>query len=92
MLIGLALFLTLFVMAPVIDKIRAEAVTPYMAGSIDTSTALERGVGPLKSFMLEQTRESRHRDLRAHLRRQGLRQPAGRAADASWCRPSSPAS
>ena len=57
-IIGLALFLTLFVMAPVVDRIRVEAVTPYMAGSIDTTTALERGVIPLKKFMLEQTRES----------------------------------
>ena len=57
-MVGLALFLTLFVMSPVIDKIRADAVNPYMAGTIDTTTALERGVGPLKTFMLEQTRES----------------------------------
>src|SRR6202044_2582723 len=57
-LIGLALFLTLFVMSPVIDKIRTDAVVPYMAGSIDTTTALEQGVAPLKTFMLEQTRES----------------------------------
>jgi len=57
-LVGLALFLTLFVMSPVIDRIHTDAVTPYMAGSIDTTTALERGVAPLKTFMLEQTRES----------------------------------
>lgn len=57
-IVGLALFLTLFVMSPVIDKIRVDAVNPYMAGTIDTTTALERGVGPLKTFMLEQTRES----------------------------------
>jgi flagellar biosynthetic protein FliP len=57
-LIGLALFLTLFVMSPVIDKIHVDAVTPYMAGTIDTSTALDRGLAPLKTFMLEQTRES----------------------------------
>ena len=37
-LIGLALFLTLFVMSPVIDKIRTDAVTPYMAGSIDADS------------------------------------------------------
>jgi flagellar biosynthetic protein FliP len=67
-LLGLALFLTLFVMAPVIDKVRTDAVTPYMAGSIDTSTALERGVGPLKTFMLEQTRES---DIAAFVRMSG---------------------
>ena len=46
-IVGLALFLTLFVMSPVIDKIRVDAVTPYMAGTIDTTTALERGAGPL---------------------------------------------
>jgi flagellar biosynthetic protein FliP len=57
-IVGLALFLTLFVMSPVIDKIRTDAVTPYMAGTIDTTAALERGVGPLKTFMMEQTRES----------------------------------
>jgi len=57
-IVGLALFLTLFVMSPVIDKIRADAVTPYLAGSIDATAAMERGVAPLKTFMLEQTRES----------------------------------
>ena len=57
-LIGLALFLTMFVMSPVIDRIRTEAATPYMAGTIDSMTALDRGVGPLKTFMLAQTRES----------------------------------
>ena len=57
-IVGLALFLTLFVMAPVIDRIRTEAVAPYMDGAIETSAALERGVVPLKKFMLEQTRES----------------------------------
>jgi len=57
-IVGLALFLTLFVMSPVIDRIRVDAVSPYMAGTIDTSTALERGVVPLKTFMMEQTRES----------------------------------
>jgi len=57
-LIGLALFLTLFVMAPVISTINTEAVQPYMAGSIETTEALNRAVVPLKSWMLQQTRES----------------------------------
>lgn len=56
-LVGLALFLTLFVMTPVVERIRADAYEPYVAGTIDTSVALERGVAPLKAFMLEQTRE-----------------------------------
>jgi flagellar biosynthetic protein FliP len=61
-LVGLALFLTLFVMSPVIDRIRAEAVDPYVAGTIDATAALSRGVEPLKTFMLQQTRE---RDIAA---------------------------
>jgi flagellar biosynthetic protein FliP len=57
-LVGLALFLTFFVMAPVISTINTEAVQPYMAGTIETTEALQRAVVPLKQFMLEQTRES----------------------------------
>ena len=57
-LIGLALFLTLFVMAPVVERISVEALQPYQAGQIDTNTAIERALVPLKGFMLEQTRES----------------------------------
>ena len=57
-LIGLSLFLTLFVMGPVVDKINADAVQPYMAEQIDATTAMQRGSEPLKRFMLDQTRES----------------------------------
>jgi flagellar biosynthesis protein FliP len=57
-LIGLSLFLTLFVMGPVIDRINVEAVQPYMAGTMDATTAMNNGVEPLKRFMLDQTRES----------------------------------
>jgi flagellar biosynthetic protein FliP len=57
-LVGLALFLTLFVMAPVMARINTEAAQPYLAGTIETTVALERAVVPLKQFMLEQTRES----------------------------------
>ncbi len=57
-LIGLSLFLTLFVMSPVIDQINSQAVQPYMDGTIDATAAFDRGVGPLRQFMLNQTRES----------------------------------
>jgi flagellar biosynthesis protein FliP len=57
-LIGLALFLSLFVMSPVIDKVNAEAVKPYVAGAIDSVTALKTATVPLKRFMLDQTRET----------------------------------
>jgi flagellar biosynthesis protein FliP len=57
-LIGLALFLTLFVMSPVVDRINEEAYKPYAAGAIDATAAMDRAVVPLKKFMLDQTRES----------------------------------
>jgi flagellar biosynthesis protein FliP len=57
-LVGLALFLTLFVMAPVVTKINTEAAQPYLEGTIEATVALERAIVPLKGFMLAQTRES----------------------------------
>ncbi len=57
-LIGLALFLTFFVMAPVFDKIYTEAYRPFEEGTIDFPVALEKGAQPLKAFMLRHTRET----------------------------------
>ena len=56
-LIGLSLFLTFFVMAPVFDKINNEALQPYLADQMNVMQALEKGSGPLKQFMLQQTRQ-----------------------------------
>ena len=56
-LVGLALFLTIFVMAPVGDRINTDAVQPVMAGKVDVSTALDRAAPPIRDFMLKQTRE-----------------------------------
>ncbi len=51
-LIGIALFLTLFIMSPVITEIKEEAVAPYSSGQIDQKTAIKRGMEPLREFML----------------------------------------
>jgi flagellar biosynthetic protein FliP len=59
--IGLALFLTLFTMAPVADEMKRVAWDPYNAGQLTDVQALEAGAVPLKHFMLRQTREA---DLR----------------------------
>lgn len=56
-LIGLALFLTFFIMAPVWQKVNAEALQPYYQERISGEQALERAVAPVKAFMLKQTRE-----------------------------------
>jgi len=58
MLVGLTLFLTFFIMAPVGERIHALAVQPAMAGEIDVTEALTRGAPPLREFMLKQTREA----------------------------------
>ncbi len=57
-LVGLALFTTLFVMAPVGDRIRVDAYEPYVAQEIDAATASQRALTPVRAFMLEHTRES----------------------------------
>ncbi len=57
-LLGLALFLTFFVMAPVAGKIYDEAYLPLSENRIDFGQALSRGAEPLKGFMLKQTREA----------------------------------
>jgi flagellar biosynthetic protein FliP len=56
-LISLALFLTLFAMLPVIERIDREAWQPLDGGKIAADEALRRGVAPLKEYMLGQTRE-----------------------------------
>jgi len=57
-LIGLALFLTFFVMGPVFDKIYADAYQPFAENRITMQEAMENGAQPLKAFMLKQTREA----------------------------------
>lgn len=56
-IVGLALFLTAFIMAPVFDRIHVEALTPYAAGTLTDLEAFERAAKPLKEFMLQQTRQ-----------------------------------
>lgn len=56
-LIGLALFLTLFVMGPVFDRIYEDAYLPYSQQKITGTSAIDRAQVPLKTFMLRQTRE-----------------------------------
>ena len=57
-LIGIALFLTLFVMSPVLDRIYTEAYQPLAENKIGFAEALEKGAVPLHGYMLRQTREA----------------------------------
>lgn len=56
-LIGLALFMTLFTMAPVLEKIDSTAFEPFMAGKMSMQAAYTGAVSPLREFMIRQTRE-----------------------------------
>lgn len=57
-LIGLALFITIFIMAPVFEEIYNNAIAPYNASEISGQQALEAAQAPVRGFMLDQTREN----------------------------------
>jgi flagellar biosynthesis protein FliP len=57
-IIGLSLFLTFFVMSPTLDRIHEQAWQPYAAGQMTMEQAASAGSGPLREFMLKQTRQS----------------------------------
>lgn len=63
-LIGLALFLTLFIMSPVLTQVNENAVKPLSSGEITQEEAFDAGVAPIRTFMLEQTEV---KDLRLFL-------------------------
>lgn len=56
-MVGLALFLTFFVMAPIWHKINQSALQPYLEKKIGNEQALQNAVTPLREFMFKQTRE-----------------------------------
>jgi flagellar biosynthetic protein FliP len=76
-LIGLALFLTLFVMGPVFEQINTVAVQPYLEDRMAARESVQAAARPLREFMLNQTRES---DLSLFLRLSG-REATGDRAD-----------
>lgn len=56
-IIGLALFLTLFIMSPVYHQVNRQAIQPYLANQLSQEEAWNRAAGPVREFMLKQTRE-----------------------------------
>ena len=71
-LLGLALFLTLFVMAPTLSTIHETALRPYVEGELTTVDALHSAAGPIRDFMLKQTRE---KDLALFVQLSGAERP-----------------
>jgi len=73
-LIGLALFLTFFIMNPTLTTMYSSAYEPWSKGEIDQTQAVDRAVGPLKQFMLKSTRE---KDLQLFVDMSGVSKPKG---------------
>lgn len=71
-LIGLALFLTFFVMAPTLQEVNRDGLQPYMKGTITQQVAFKRGMAPLRTFMFKQTRE---KDLALFVKMADLKRP-----------------
>ncbi len=57
-LIGISLFLSLFIMAPTLERVNTAAIEPYSAGQINAEVAIERAGGEFHTFMIRQTREN----------------------------------
>jgi len=75
-LIGLSLFLTLFIMGPAFKEINEKGLQPYMSGSIPQDQAITASLSPLRKFMFDQTRES---DLSLFVRLAKIDSPKTRA-------------
>lgn len=71
-LIGLALFLTFFTMAPVFQEIKTQSIDPYLSRQITQEEAMNTGAAPLREFMLKQTRE---KDLALFVKMSGMERP-----------------
>jgi flagellar biosynthetic protein FliP len=71
-IVGLALFLTLFVMAPTFSQMDKDALQPYIKNEIDQPTAFKRALDPMRAFMFKQTRE---KDLALFLEMSGQGRP-----------------
>jgi len=75
-LIGIALFLTIFVMAPTFSAVKKEAIDPLARGEITQAQAIDRGQAPLREFMFRQTRTQ---DLALFVKLANLERPRTRA-------------
>ncbi|MFA6448753.1 MAG: flagellar type III secretion system pore protein FliP [bacterium] len=76
-MVGVALFLTFFIMAPVFNKINEDAVKPYMDQKIDHVEALHKAEQPLREFMFKQTRK---RDLALFINLSRMERPKNKEA------------
>jgi flagellar biosynthesis protein FliP len=75
-IVGLALFITLFIMSPFLTKINNEAIQPFLSNEIKQEEAIDRALGPLRGFMFNQTRDA---DLALFVNLSHMEKPKTRA-------------
>lgn len=76
LLVGLSLFLTLFIMAPALNDINDKALKPYLDGKVSQAAAFDNAMNPLRRFMFNQTRDA---DLALFVKLSHIEQPKVRA-------------
>lgn len=73
-IIGMALFLTFFTMAPYWQQVNEQAIQPYLAGNLEQEAAMDKGIQPIRDFMFKQTREN---DLALFVNLANINRPSG---------------
>ncbi|MCK9443583.1 MAG: flagellar type III secretion system pore protein FliP [Tissierellaceae bacterium] len=68
-IVGMALFLTFFIMAPIATEVNDEAIQPYISAEISQDEAIERAINPIRNFMFKQTRD---KDLGLFMNMKGI--------------------
>lgn len=76
LLVGMALFLTLFIMSPFLNRINSDSLQPFIDGKISQEEALNKALTPMRSFMFNQTRDQ---DLALFVKMSKMEQPKTRA-------------
>lgn len=81
-IVGLALFLTVFIMAPTFQEINANALQPYLNGKLTNEQFADAGMKPLREFMFKQTRE---KDIALFINMAKIERPKNRDDVPSYC-------
>jgi len=77
-LVGLALFLTLFIMAPVWEKVNSEALQPYLSEKLSPKQAYEKGIEPIRDFMFRQIGKTGEKDMMLFIKLAKINKPKDR--------------
>ena len=81
-IVGLSIFLTVFIMSPTLQDINENALQPYLKGNISNETFFDRGMDPLRDFMFRQTRE---KDIALFVNLAEIERPENREDVPTYC-------